>query len=175
MNPKLSTQTEPSEVALPTDKTLVDLLGEQVQETPYNIAVRFEDQQLTFRELDEQSNQLAHYLRRCGVGTETLVPVCLDRSITMIVGLLGIMKAGGAYVPVDPQYPEDRIRYILSDVNGQVVIGAGASAPAEETPNEGVNLNYPPMADAKLGRDPSGSIAWFIADPNRPGKFLQLT
>ena len=110
-------------VAYPKDKTLVDLLVEQAARTPDAVAVVFENQQLTYRELDEQSNRLAHYLRRCGVDRETLVPVCLDRSLAMIIALLGVLKAGGAYVPIDPDYPEERIRYILADVNGPVVVG----------------------------------------------------
>lgn len=129
MTNPIPTSKEPTAVSFPTDKTLVDLLGEQVQKTPDNIAVRFQRQHLTYRELDEQSNRLAHYLRLCGVGTETLVPVCLDRSLAMIVGLLGVLKAGGAYVPIDPDYPAERIRYILSDVNGPVVIGDASSCP----------------------------------------------
>ncbi len=124
MSNPLSAATEPSpSVLYPRDKTLVDLLVEQAAKTPDSIAVTFGHQQLTYRELDEQSNQLAHYLRRCGLQQETLVPVCLDRSLAMIISLLGVLKAGGAYVPIDPDYPEERIRYMLSDVNGRVVIG----------------------------------------------------
>ena len=104
------------------DKTLVDLLLEQARQTPNQIAVVDEQQVLTYRELDEQAGQLAHYLRQRGVSEETLIPVCLHRSVGMIVALLGILKAGGAYVPIDPDYPADRIRYILADVNGPVVL-----------------------------------------------------
>ncbi|WP_019991307.1 type I polyketide synthase [Rudanella lutea] len=102
--------------------TLVDLLVEQAQRTPDQVAVGFGQQQLTYRQLDEQSNQLAHHLMSLGVHEETLVPVCMYRSLSMIVSLLGILKAGGAYVPIDPDYPAERIRYILSDVNGPVVL-----------------------------------------------------
>ena len=65
--------------------------------------------------MNEKSNQLARYLQKQGVKSETLVPVCIERSIEMIVGILGIIKAGGAYVPVDPDYPPDRITYMLED------------------------------------------------------------
>ncbi|KAB7727340.1 amino acid adenylation domain-containing protein [Rudanella paleaurantiibacter] len=102
--------------------TLVDLLVQQAQRTPDRVAVVFGQHGLTYRQLDEQSNQLAHHLIRLGVHEETLVPVCLHRSLSMIVSLLGILKAGGAYVPIDPDYPAERIRYILSDVNGPVVL-----------------------------------------------------
>ena len=130
MNERLRTESETTpSIAWPTHQTIVDLLAKQVCKTPDTIAVIFDKQQLTYQELDDQSNQLAHYLRRCGVREETLVPVCLERSLAMIVGLLGVLKAGGAYVPIDPEYPQDRINYILSDVNGSVVIGDRHACP----------------------------------------------
>jgi len=87
----------------------------------------FEEQQLTYKELNECSNQLAHYLRSIGVEEETLVPICIERSLQMIIGLLGILKAGGAYVPVDSDYPEVRIRYILEDTQATVAISSKES------------------------------------------------
>ncbi|MDP9161728.1 MAG: AMP-binding protein, partial [Acidobacteriota bacterium] len=78
-------------------------------------AVIFCGTKCTYAELNQRSNQLAHYLRKLGVGPDVLVGLCLERSINMVVGLLGILKAGGAYVPVDPAYPKDRIAYIMSD------------------------------------------------------------
>ncbi|MGR5864039.1 AMP-binding protein [Bacillus cereus] len=84
-----------------------------------------EDEELTYRELDERSNQLAHYLQKNGVTCESLVGVCVTRSSEMIVGLLGIMKAGGAYVPIDPAYPESRLQYILEDAQIKVTGDAG--------------------------------------------------
>ena len=68
-------------------------------------AVIFEEEQLSYKELNERSNQLAHYLQKQGVKAETLVPVCVERSLEMLIGILGILKAGGAYVPIDPEYP----------------------------------------------------------------------
>jgi amino acid adenylation domain-containing protein len=108
----------------PKDKTIVDLFEEQAAKTPDNVAVVFEDKQLTYRELNERSNQLAHYLQSKGVTTETLVPVCIERSIEMIIGILGILKAGGAYVPIDPEYPEERIKFMLEDTAGPVVVSS---------------------------------------------------
>ncbi|WP_018622747.1 type I polyketide synthase [Spirosoma luteum] len=118
------TKTLPNlnESIYPTDKTLVDLFAEQARRTPNRVAVVCDDSQLTYTELDRHSNQLAHYLRKQGVGKETFVPICLERSVAMIVGLLGILKAGGAYVPIDPDYPADRVDYILADLNATVVI-----------------------------------------------------
>ncbi|RPI88778.1 MAG: amino acid adenylation domain-containing protein, partial [Chloroflexi bacterium] len=97
------------------------LFEEQAERTPDAIAVVFEDQQLTYAQLNARANQLAHYLRKQGVGPEVLVGICMERSLEMIVGLLGILKAGGAYVPLDPAYPADRLMYMLAD-SGPLVL-----------------------------------------------------
>ena len=99
----------------PRDKCLQQLFEEQVERTPDAVAVVFGSEQLSYRELNFRANQLARYLRDRGVGPESLVGVCLNRSIEMIVCLLGVLKAGGAYVPLDPAYPMDRISFILED------------------------------------------------------------
>ncbi|WP_310422568.1 amino acid adenylation domain-containing protein [Chamaesiphon sp. VAR_48_metabat_135_sub] len=98
------------------------LFEAQVERTPNNIAVIFEDQQLTYRELNSQANQLAHYLRSLGVGSGVLVGLYVERSLAMVVGIWGILKAGGAYVPLDPAYPQDRVAYILADSDAKVLI-----------------------------------------------------
>ncbi|MEG4595033.1 amino acid adenylation domain-containing protein [Microcoleus sp. F8_C2] len=99
----------------PQDKCIHQLFGEQVRLTPDAIAVVFEGEQLTYRELNAKANQLAHYLQRLGVGPEVLVGICVERSLEMVIGLLGVLKAGGAYVPIDPAYPSERIAYMLDD------------------------------------------------------------
>jgi amino acid adenylation domain-containing protein len=104
----------------PQDKCIHQLFEQQVELNPDAVAVVFEEQELTYRELNSQANKLAHYLRSLGVSSEVLVGICVERSIEMIVGLLGILKAGGAYVPIDPTYPRDRIAYMLE--NSQVPI-----------------------------------------------------
>jgi amino acid adenylation domain-containing protein len=106
----------------PVNQTLLSLFEQQVTKTPQAIAVQFEEEQLTYRELDRCSNQLGHYLRQKGVTTDVLVPVCLDRSIYMIIAILGIWKAGGAYVPIDPDYPAERISYMLENTETGIVI-----------------------------------------------------
>ncbi|MBC9929147.1 non-ribosomal peptide synthetase [Chitinophaga qingshengii] len=110
----------------PANKTLTTLLAEQVARTPDAVALVFEGNKLSYRELDERSNQLAHYLVRHGVGTETLVPICLDRSFEMVIGIWGILKAGGAYVPIDPEYPAERIRFMLADINADLLLSTSA-------------------------------------------------
>ena len=106
----------------PKDKCIHELFEEQVERSPDAIAVVFEDQQLTYRELNTRANQLAHYLGKLGVGPEVLVGICVERSIDMIVGLLGILKAGGAYVPLDPSYPQERLAFMLEDTQAAVLL-----------------------------------------------------
>ncbi|MBZ9522814.1 non-ribosomal peptide synthetase, partial [Bacillus safensis] len=106
----------------PKDKVIQDLFDAQVQENPDAIAVVYEDEEWSYKEVQEQANQLAHYLQKRGVGPESLVGLCVERSPKMIVGLLGILKAGGAYVPLDPAYPEKRLQYILEDAGIQILV-----------------------------------------------------
>ena len=82
----------------------------------------YEDEQVTFAELNERANQLAHYLRSVGVGPESLVGISVERSVEMVVGLLGILKAGGAYVPLDPAYPQERLSYMIADAQVAVLL-----------------------------------------------------
>lgn len=111
----------------PGDKGVVELFEEQVLETPDAIAVVFENEYLSYHELNARSNQLAHYLQKQGVVPEMLVPVCTKRGLQMIIGILGILKAGGAYVPVDPEYPSERITYMLGDISAALVVSNKAS------------------------------------------------
>ncbi len=91
------------------------LVEAQVLQSPDAIAAVFQNQQITYQELNQKANQLAHYLRTLGVQPETLVGVCIDRSIEMLIGLLGVLKAGGAYVPLDPSYPAERLAFMVED------------------------------------------------------------
>ncbi|MBS9387784.1 MAG: amino acid adenylation domain-containing protein [Dolichospermum sp. WA123] len=100
----------------PEDKTLVDIFEEQVAKNPQNIAVVLESQQLTYQQLNQKANQLAHYLlKNHQIQPDTLIGISVERSLEMIIGLLGILKAGGAYVPIDPNYPPERIQFMLED------------------------------------------------------------
>lgn len=99
----------------PYDSCISELFELQVDKSPENTAVIFENQKLSYRQLNEMSNKLACYLRKSGVGRETLVGVCMERSVEMVVGVYGIVKAGGAYVPIDPEYPANRQAYMLND------------------------------------------------------------
>ncbi|WP_075343710.1 non-ribosomal peptide synthetase [Tenacibaculum agarivorans] len=111
-----------TEVNYPLDKTVVELFTAQVEKTPKAVAVIFESEELTYQELDERSNRLAHYLVEKGVKSDDLIGICLERSTDMIVGVLGILKSGGAYVPIKPDFPSDRIAYLLEDTNCSLVV-----------------------------------------------------
>jgi surfactin family lipopeptide synthetase A len=103
-------------------KSLPELIEAQVERTPDATAVVHEQERLSYREMNVRANQLARYLRRLGVGPEVLVGICMERSVTMIVALLGILKAGGAYVPLDPAYPEERLAFMIKDSGLQLLI-----------------------------------------------------
>jgi amino acid adenylation domain-containing protein len=133
-------------VEIPDSANIVHLFEAQVAKTPGNVAAVFKSEQLTYEELNRRSNQLAHYLRRKGVNKETLVPVFTDRSVEMIVGILGILKAGGAYVPIDPEYPSERISYMLEDTGAALLI---------------TNLE----SHSKLPQ--SGTLEWIVLDRDR--------
>ncbi|TRU41490.1 MAG: amino acid adenylation domain-containing protein, partial [Microcystis aeruginosa Ma_QC_Ca_00000000_S207] len=111
-----------TEVDYPVDKCIHQLFEEQVERTPDTVAVIFEEQELTYNELNCRANQLAHYLQSLGVKPDELVGICVERSLEMIVGLLGILKAGGAYVPLDPDYPLERISLMLEDAGLKVLL-----------------------------------------------------
>jgi amino acid adenylation domain-containing protein/non-ribosomal peptide synthase protein (TIGR01720 family) len=115
-----------TQAAYPKDKSIVDLFEEQVKKSAESIAIVFEEDQLTYKELNARSNQLARYLQKIGVKAETLVPICVERSLEMIIGILGILKAGGAYVPIDPEYPQERIGYMLEDTGANLVVSSNA-------------------------------------------------
>jgi amino acid adenylation domain-containing protein len=99
----------------PRERCVHELFEAQVERTPEAVAVACEGQHLTYRELNWRANQLAHHLRRLGVGPEVPVGICVERSLEMLVGLLGILKAGGAYVPLDPTCPLERLAFVLND------------------------------------------------------------
>ena len=99
----------------PEDTCVHELFEAQVERTPDTIAVEFEGNQFTYRELNSRANQLARYLQGLGVGPEKLIGICVERSLEVVVGLLGILKAGGAYVPLDPTYPKERLKFMLKD------------------------------------------------------------
>src|SRR5437899_2727924 len=103
-------------------QTVAQLFAAQAAQTPDAVAVVFEQEALSYAQLEARANQLAQHLRRLGVGAETVVGLCLERSLEMVVGLIGILKAGGAYLPLDPSYPAERLSFMLADAGAAVLI-----------------------------------------------------
>ncbi|SDF13077.1 non-ribosomal peptide synthase domain TIGR01720/amino acid adenylation domain-containing protein [Pseudomonas extremaustralis] len=116
--------------AYPTERGIHQLIEDQVRATPDAPALVFGAITLTYAQLDARANQLAHALREQGVGPDALVGLCLERSIEMVVGLLGILKAGGAYVPLDPEYPQDRLAYMIEDSGIQLLLSQQSLLPS---------------------------------------------
>ena len=102
--------------------TVAELFAAQAGRTPDAVAAVFGDDSVTYSQLDARANQLAHHLRGRGVGPEVIVGLCVERSLQMLVGLLGILKAGGAYLPLDPSYPQDRLAFMLEDAAAPVLV-----------------------------------------------------
>src|SRR5688572_28639257 len=124
----------------PAGACIHELFEAQAARTPDAVAVRFEEESLTYADLNTRANRLAHHLRSLGVGPDARVVVCMERSAEMVVALLAVMKAGGAYVPLDPSYPAERLRYVLDDsapaavltqrsLDGVEALFAGVEAP----------------------------------------------
>jgi amino acid adenylation domain-containing protein len=104
-----------TEEKYPKDKCIQELFEEQVEKTPDAVAVVYEDEELTYGELNRRANRLAYHLRELGVGPDARVAICVERGLKMVVGLLGVLKAGGAYVPLDPSYPLERLKFMLKE------------------------------------------------------------
>ena len=124
---RLRVERNETKVEYQYGKPLHEMFVAQAERTPSATAVVCEKHQVSYAELNTRANQLAHYLRKLGVGPETLVGICMERSIDMIVGLLGILKAGGAYVPFEPTYPKERLSFMLEDTKTPVLLTDKAS------------------------------------------------
>ncbi|MDH3600117.1 MAG: amino acid adenylation domain-containing protein [Candidatus Tectomicrobia bacterium] len=140
----------------PTALCIHQVVEGQVEVTPDAVAVVWGDQALTYRALNARANQVAHYLRSLGVGADVRVGLCLERSLEMVVGLLGILKAGGAYVPLDPQYPRERLAFMLQDAHAQVVLTQASLLP---------ELPLPSLPVICLDRDGAELAAWPRTNP----------
>ncbi len=119
---RLLVEWNDTRIEYPTDVPLHKFIEEQVKRTPASVAVVYENEQLTYAELNRRANQLAHRLQSLKVGPDVLVAVCMERSIELVISLVAILKAGGAYVPLDPEYPKERLETMLRDANPPVVL-----------------------------------------------------
>ncbi|HYO98625.1 MAG TPA: amino acid adenylation domain-containing protein, partial [Pyrinomonadaceae bacterium] len=141
---------------------LQHLFEAQARQRPDNIALVFEDRQLTYGELNRRANQLAHYLRRRGVCADTLVALCLERSVEMLVGILGILKAGGAYVPLDPAYPKERLAFILADTQARLLLtqqSLVASLPEHDAGLVLLDADWQEIAGTTSDENPAGAAS----------------
>ena len=126
----------------------------------------FAGHQLTYRELNDRSNQLAHYLQRLGVGPETRVGLCMERSLEMIVGMLGVLKAGGAYVPLDPAYPRQRLSFMVEDAQLTLILTQERLlARLDDDSTESPGFKMPPQVVLDRDWDRVGG------EPENPGEF----
>ena len=107
---------------MPVKQTIVEIFEAQTSDTPQATAVVFEDQHLTYNELNVQANELAYTLRELGIGPETLVAICTELSVELIVGMMGILKSGAAYVPMDPLFPEERLSMIIEETKAKALL-----------------------------------------------------
>jgi non-ribosomal peptide synthetase component F len=115
-SPQLQLKLNNTTVEYPDrNRSLHSLIEAQALRTPEQVALVFENEKVSYRELNERSNQLAHYLQKQGVAPNVLVGICVERSIEMVVALLAILKAGGAYLPLDPEYPIERLAMMIED------------------------------------------------------------
>src|SRR5439155_13046779 len=153
-----------TKMAYPSDLSVAALFERQVEQTPGAVAVLSGKRQLTYGELNKRANQLAHYLRRVGVGPDTLVGICMERSVEMVVGLLGILKAGGAYVPLDPTYPRDRLRFMLEDSGARVLLTAREQA--EDRPGLFAQVSTPTAVGGSSSPSPNLCVVRLDKDWN---------
>ena len=142
-----------TEAEYPQHDCIHQLVEAQVEQTPDAVAVLFAGQALTYRALNQRANQVAHYLRSLGVGPNVLVGLCVERSLDLMIGLLGILKAGGAYVPLDPTYPKARLAFMLEDAETRVLLTSQQQLPALPTSKAQVvclDANWPTIAQQSL-------------------------
>ncbi|HEX6291107.1 MAG TPA: amino acid adenylation domain-containing protein [Herpetosiphonaceae bacterium] len=148
-----------TDVPYDLDRCLHWLIEEQIARTPGALAVTFDARRLTYHELNDRANQLAHHLRSLGVGPDTPVGICIERSLDLVVGLLAILKAGGAYVPLDPSYPQERLAFLIRDA--QVPVLLTSAALAERLPEHSATVvcldtDWPQIAEQPVSTPASG-------------------
>jgi amino acid adenylation domain-containing protein len=155
-----------TETPYPDQMCIHQLFEEQARKTPEAVAVLYEDQSLSYGELNRQANRLAHHLIGLGVKPDDRVAICVERSLGMVIGLLGILKAGGAYVPLDPVYSSRRLGQILNDAAPSIVLSAAAGREAlgEEALKERIVLDLDPLG--QVGGLPPVWADQSAADPD---------
>ncbi|MBV9791230.1 MAG: amino acid adenylation domain-containing protein [Chloroflexi bacterium] len=156
----LLAQWNATNVPYPIERPLQSLFEDQVARTPDAPALVFEHSSLSYREMDQQANQVAHLLRKLGVTPNTLVSLCLERSLEMFVGMFGVLKSGAAFLPLDAQYPAHRLEYMINDSNISVMITNRAALPAIEA----LVASQPQQIRVLIALDHTERPAWLPAD-----------
>lgn len=157
-----------------SNETIASSFLQQARKFPGSTAVEFNGKKLTYEELDNKSSQLARFLRGKGINVNSLVPICINRSLEMIIGILGIIKAGGSYVPIDPQYPQERKNHIIQDTCAALLISNKQSA--KDLPGELIlldtdwNLISEPSIDAAPSALTHDDLAYLIYTSGSTGK-----
>ncbi len=172
----LSKWNDPSR-SFSRERCIHELFERQVERTPENTAVVFEGDSFTYRELNQRSNQLAHRLRALGVGPETLVGICVERSLEMLVAILGVLKAGGGYLPLDPAYPKDRRAFMLEDAQVPVLLtqtGLLSEVPQHQAATICLDADWPSIASEPVHnptpKAKSENVAYVIYTSGSTGK-----
>ncbi|MEX5668971.1 AMP-binding protein, partial [Pseudomonas neuropathica] len=165
----------PNPRSFPSEACAHQLIAEQARLRPDAIAVRFNEQTLSYGELNRQANRRAHQLIGLGVGPDVLVGLAAERGVEMIVGLLAILKAGGAYVPLDPAYPQDRLAYMIEDSGIQLLLSQAALAGQLPVPEGVQTLLLDSDVSAFADSDPqvtmaSSNLAYVIYTSGSTGK-----
>jgi amino acid adenylation domain-containing protein len=153
-----------TEVEYPGDQLVQQVFERQVERSPDAVALVFDAQRLTYRELNGQANQLANYLNKVGVRPESRVGILLERSANMVVGMLAILKAGGAYVPLDPAYPEERLRFMIRDAGLNLVVSLDSLA--EKLRQSDTRVLCLDSQQAEISRESEANLAPTIAAEN---------
>ncbi|AUX48175.1 peptide synthetase [Sorangium cellulosum] len=161
---RVVTEWNATERPYPGERLVHELFEAQAERTPEATAVLFGERRLSYRELNARANRVAHALRRRGVGPDVLVAVAAERSVELVVGLLGILKAGGAYVPIDPEYPADRIAFMLSDAAASVLLSQWPVA--SRLPAHGAEVLCLDADRAKIDREPATNPAVAVSADN---------
>ncbi|MCP4221494.1 MAG: AMP-binding protein, partial [bacterium] len=171
---QLLVQFNNTETPYSRGKTIHQLFEEQVDRSPANTAVLFQDQRLTYQELEKESNKLALLLKEKGVKTGSIVALMLERSPRMIIGIFAILKAGGAYLPISPDYPAERIRYILADSNTDILLTQKERLTRIEYAGKIIDTdekkNYPGTGERLLVPEKSTEPAYVIYTSGTTGK-----
>jgi aspartate racemase len=155
-NRQLQVEWNDTRVDLPMDRCVHRFFEDQVERTSNAVAVVFEEESLTYRELNARSNCLARCLQKRGVGPDVLVGICMERSLEMVVGILGVLKAGGAYVPLDPSYPKERLEFMLDDARPAVLLTQ--SRLAERLPARGAEMLLVDSGWDAIAREDGGNL-----------------